>query len=162
MYKYHNIFLFMALIIVLGVAGCSQSNRPEGLPKLYSCQITITQDGKPLPEASIQFIGGESAKWPISGLTDASGIAKMVTYGQFPGVPAGDYHVVVQKTVENVLTVGSDYSSGSSDIYSLVEVKFTKAEETDLEISVSTGRNSQTFEVGKEVRVLVDSIRPGT
>lgn len=159
-YIYRTLSCFLCLFLT--ISGCSKTERPEGLPKLYPCIITITQDNDPVADAAIQLVGDCSNQWPITGLTNASGTASMVTYGQFPGAPVGEYKIVVKKTVEEIITPASENKSGTSNIFSLVDVQYTKDDKTPLEIRIDAGKNRHALDVGKEVRVLVDTIRPGT
>jgi len=94
-----NWFLAVALWGILGgilvfTVGCGQK-LPSDLPKLYPAQIEVTADGIGLDGAivtlSLTAGGGES----VGGTTDAKGIAKLYTRGQYAGVPAGKYKVCV-------------------------------------------------------------------
>lgn len=154
--------LSCVLFLALTMVGCFRSNRPEGLPKLYPCSITVTQDGQPLAGASIQLVDDAIDRWPVTGLTNSSGTASLVTYGKFPGAPAGEYRVIVKKSNVKVLSVGDEHTSGSREIYSLVAIEYTKGDATPLKIRVEKGRNRQDFDIGQEVRILVDKIRPGS
>jgi hypothetical protein len=59
-------------------------------------------------------------------------------------------------------TPASEYVSGVTQVYSLIDVKYTEPKTSPLEMSVKKGRNTMSFETGKPVRILVDTIRPGT
>ena len=142
--------------------GCGPSNRPEGLPSLSPCTITVTQQEKPLADASVQLIPKFESPWPVTGLTDASGNAVMVTYGQFKGAPLGEYTVVITKNESKSEGNADEYSSGITEIFSLVDVQYTKPETSTLEITVEKKRNTKKCELGGPVHVLVDTIRPGT
>jgi hypothetical protein len=65
-------------------------------------------------------------------------------------------HKVVQKTK------GDDYNAGISEIFSLIEVNYIKAETSPCSVEVKKGRNELKFDLGKKVRILVDKITPGT
>ncbi|MDR2170477.1 MAG: hypothetical protein LBP59_10080 [Planctomycetaceae bacterium] len=82
-----------SILFFVTIIGCgSDSHRPNDLPKLYSCKITVTQDGVPLPDASVNIIAKDiSTKYKnASGMTDSNGVAEMLTHG-FVGAPAGSY-----------------------------------------------------------------------
>jgi len=114
-------------------------------------------------DVSIRLVPKIASEWPVSSITNADGKANLVTYGQFAGAPAGEYTVVLSKTVsEEVEPAKDEYTSGVTKIYSLIDEKYTKPETSTLEITIEKKRSSQTFDAGKPVRVLVDTIRPGT
>ena len=116
--------LFSILLFVLLTSGCAPSNRPPGLPRLYPATITITQKGKPLSDVSIRLVPETPSEWSVSGTTNASGTAKLVTYGQFDGVPEGSYTVVLSKVVrEKVSPARNENSSASWDVYELIGVE---------------------------------------
>ena len=160
--KHFFVFSF-ASVLFLSFGGCSPSNRPDGMPPLHPCTVTITQNGSPAADVSVRFVTKETSAWPVTGTTDASGKAAMVTYGQFKGAPLGEYTVVVSKTEsESEGGATNEYSSGITRIFSLIAVEHTQEETSKLQITVQKGSNAETFEVGEPVRILVDTIRPGT
>ena len=151
-------------ILAVLLVGCTPSNRPAGLPPLHPCTITITQNGSPLADVSVWLVATEPSEWPSTGVTDASGQAMIVTFGQFRGAPIGEYAVVLSKTVSEFNgTRGPDGEivSGKTEFFSLVAVEYTKSETSVLKMTVVKGNNVQTFEIGEPVRILVDTIRPG-
>jgi len=157
-------FCVLLSILVVLLNGCAPSNRPAGLPPLHPCTVTVTQNGTPLADVSVQLISKETEAWPTTGVTDASGNAVIVTYGRFHGTPVGEYTVVLSKT-ESVSTggqSGEETNSGTTEIFSLIAVEYTKAETSKLRMTVSVGKNAQSFDIGAPVRVLVDTIKPGT
>ncbi|MDR0337995.1 MAG: carboxypeptidase-like regulatory domain-containing protein [Planctomycetaceae bacterium] len=142
--------------------GCNHSRRPAGLPVLHPCAITVTQNGEPVADVSVQLVSKEESVWSVTGTTDTSGNAVLVTFGQFRGAPVGDYKVVLSKRLMETNTSASEYVSDITQVYSLIDVKYTDSETSPLEMSVEKGRNAMSFEIGSPVRVLVDTIRPGT
>ena len=98
--------------------GC-KSNLPPDLPKLYPCKVTITLDGVPTEGVSVTFSPSDGAKWPAGGTTEPDGTAMLNTNGQYPGVAAGQYKVILYKdsvevigeTVKESLLIGKDYTS---------------------------------------------------
>ena len=148
--------LGLSLFVLL--SGCkTDDGRPKDLPKLYSCTITVIQDGQPLEGANVTFRAKDpTVKFATcSGTTDASGTAKIMTYG-FPGVPTGSYKVIVKK----IISEGGEPSTDASKIssgkkvseYSLVASEFTKEDTTTLEMEITTQKSEQTFDVGKSVK----------
>jgi hypothetical protein len=147
--------------ILLGlftIIGCQQEQRPEGLPALVPFQLILTQDTQPLVGASVQLVSQE-IHFPVTGLTDANGVARLVTYGQFSGVPLGTYKVIVIKT-ETEGETSEEKQTQPIFIYSLVDPVLKNRETTTLEVIVEKNKNSATLEVGKPVRVLIDTIKP--
>ena len=161
-------FRFFAFLILLSfVWGCSEK-LPDGIPPLHPCRIVITQDGKPLEGASLQLYSTGGSKWHSSGTTDSSGAADIVTQGQYRGVPEGTYKITVQK--EEVISLATpeelaaiekakaenpqwfDAPRIKQEHWQLVEKEYTLENSTSLEITISQGKNSETFDVGKAVR----------
>ncbi|MDR0335596.1 MAG: hypothetical protein LBI18_00730 [Planctomycetaceae bacterium] len=161
MFKPFCYVVFLCLCVPF-LSGCNQSQRPAGLPPLHPCTITVTQNGEPIADVSVQLVSKEESVWSVTGITDTSGNAILVTFGQFRGAPVGDYKVVLSKRLTETNTPASEYVSGITQVYSLIDVKYTDSETSPLEMSVKKGRNAMSFEIGSPVRVLVDTIRPGT
>ena len=93
------------MVIVFGffstMTGCSGQKLPNGMPKLYPCQLTITMDGSSLSEASVSLIPaeGNNNTYTAGGTTDQNGNVTIMVNGQFIGAPLGKYHVLVVKTL---------------------------------------------------------------
>lgn len=155
-------FLLLAMVVALMFVGCRREYRPDGLPKLHPCTVTVTQEGKPLTDATVKLFDVNGGEWPVSGLTDAAGVAKMVTYGQFDGAPAGEYKVIVVKRRTDWKGKVDGFTPANADVFSLIELSFAEPETSTLTFNVEKGRNTRTFEVGKPVEIIVDRIRPGT
>ncbi|MCL2119250.1 MAG: carboxypeptidase-like regulatory domain-containing protein [Planctomycetaceae bacterium] len=148
------------MLAVLSIAGCTRDDgKPKDLPPLFPCEITITQEEKPLAGATIalESFGEVKTVYLPSGITDERGKAVLSTYG-FKGVPVGTYKVTVRKTViEDVTQVMDSYgdmvdSPGTE--YRTVEPKFSNANTTphELEITNSKKMTQATFDVGKPVK----------
>jgi len=164
----------LLFVIVLSVVcGCSSEKRPVGMPPLHPCRVTITQDGKPLAEAMIRLHGtGSGTQWSCSGTTNSQGVADLLTQGQFRGVPEGTYKVTVQKdevvslaTPEQLAALEKakaenpqwyDPPNIRQEFWQLVEKDYTLVDSTPFEMTVSKGKNNETFDVGKAVRVKQD------
>ena len=77
--------LVVCALIALGCTGCKKDQRPADLPEdMTPCKIILTQEGKPLADATIEFAYSTQVKYTTSGSTDENGVATMVTYG-YPG-----------------------------------------------------------------------------
>jgi hypothetical protein len=158
-------YTFILILFFATFTGCGQrSQRPDDLPQLSPCKITVTQDGVPLQEANVVMFSKEtSVKYRnATGMTDNNGIAEMRTYG-FSGVPVGVYKIMVKKTIlegakEYVDELGTPQVSGGKD-YNLVNQKYQDEKTTDLEIEVTSGNNEISIDVGKPVHELYQSTR---
>ncbi|MDR3108581.1 MAG: hypothetical protein LBU65_02675 [Planctomycetaceae bacterium] len=157
-------FRFIQLIllcVLFFVSGCSNSLQPKDLPKLYSCVITITQEGKPLDGATVELVvtDHENSKYKSLAITDVEGKAIMSTYGH-NGVPVGKYKAVVTKEITDDI-VYKENESGGKDLvsykkYKMVEEQFSDPQITSHEIEITgKGKVAKTFDVGKAIRQLV-------
>ncbi len=160
------IFILFAIGSVCFTVGCDRAKRPADLPKLYPCSITLKQDGKPATGVSVTLLPEEKIleKWPSAGLTDNSGCAKLVTYGQFKGVPSGKYKVLLGKTETKGEDVSEDTPLSKRPpiiVYSLVELKYTDREKTPLTLTVDNKSISEDFDIGSAVRIIIDKMIPG-
>ncbi len=161
-----NVAFLCAAIILLVQSGCSKP-RPDGMPPLVDCTIVLKySDGKPAEGVTVVLrpVSQGLEKWSSAGKTDSSGKAKIVTYGQYPGAPEGEYKVVLNK-VEIVGEANSEDGTAVQtepiEYYSLVETDYTTEEKTPLSLTVGKKSVSETFDVGKETRELVDRFVPG-
>ena len=93
--------LLWCLLVIVAAFGVSCTRAPEGMPKMYSCTITVTKDSAPV-EGAMVLLSPESpgADLISSGVTDASGNAKIVSLyknHQAKGAPEGSYKVTITK-----------------------------------------------------------------
>lgn len=136
------------------------------MPKLNPTTITVVQDGAPLADAMITLMSADgSSKWSSGGTTDASGVATMVTHGQYKGVPTGKYKVAVSKTVgEGTPPPPKPYDEESARVYQeyidsgatyteffVVDPQFRLVDTTPLELEVVDGKNDLKVDVGEAV-----------
>jgi len=171
-------FVIVFLVLFAGVVvtnGCSKQRRPDGMPPIYPCTIVITQEGKPLADASVRLYSNE-VMFYVSGTTDASGSAVIRTHGEFPGAPEATYKVVVSKEekeyIESAAVTAArekakekgemfEEPSLPFNLYSYVEDQFTKSDTTPLEMTVTKGKNNhQSFEAGKAGRISLGKMTP--
>ena len=168
----HNRLIIVSIAIGCTVfAGCNDSSNPKptGFPTTVPCVVTITQEGTPLVGAMVSLIPSDGAKdWLFDATTDASGRAKIFTYGRKAGAPKGKYKVVVNKTetepskytmpdendVVAVERYYRDVINEKLNSYTLVESEYTEPGTTPLTLEVA-GKTAETFEVGKQVRHLL-------
>jgi hypothetical protein len=154
--------IYCTLCIVscaLFFSGCGDSTRPADLPKLYPCKITITQNGKPLENATVTLIAKTKSKYGVSSATtDVSGMASLWTYG-FNGVPSGEYGVTVTKigvegTKESKTIEGNPIQTGGN-VYSYVDAKFGDENNPPYFINATENGVAETFDVGTPVRIFL-------
>ena len=160
--KRRRIAFIFALLTIATCVSCAKVQKPDGMPDLYPCTITLTQGGEPLEGAAIicQSDDPKLIRWAITGLTDANGIAKISTMGKFQGAPVGTYAVVVTKEetegAESAPADIGDMTSGGSrkTVFSLVSLELTTKETTPLKMTVEAkGANKFEFDCGEKVRV---------
>lgn len=160
------------VIIALGtlfLMGCGQK-LPDGMPKLYPTLITITQEGKPVADANVKLMKKDELtyKWLAGGRTDELGVCKVKTQGKYDGAPAGDFSVVVYKTVVNESATRKSTPTPSDPAEAaewsrkvaeeeasrdVIDTKYKKIQTTDLTISIQEGKNEESFDVGPEVDI---------
>lgn len=168
----HSLFLLltMAIFVIGMISGCRDASRPADLPKLQPCTLTFTQEGKPLAGAIISLEPvDKSSKWSVTSITDESGTAKIVTHGQFPGAPEGDYIIVItkeeneqEKSDRKVYDdLGNEIDAGGMiSTFTCVEKEYTDAKTSPLKYAVIKGKNTREFECGKAIRVLLRKVAP--
>lgn len=88
-----------AMTAVLSFTGCGGVKTPEGMPTLIPATVVLTQADKPLADAELTLHSTSTppSSWAVSGKTDASGKAVLMTSGQYKGAPAGPYTLCVRK-----------------------------------------------------------------
>ena len=166
MHAIRNAAMFCLAVLFLIPSGCSKP-RPDGMPELVQCTVVLKySDGKPAEGVTVVLNSDSPAllKWPSAGVTDSSGKAKIVTYGQYPGAPEGEFKVMLKKIEIVGETNSDDGSEGQKEpieYYSLVGTDFTKPETTPLTLTVGKKSVSETFDIGEEKRELVDRFVPG-
>ncbi len=163
----------LGLALAVSALGCGQK-KPDGMPDLEQVALTVIQDGKPLDGATVNLKSTDPGnKWTSGGRTDATGVANLVTHGQYKGVPVGKYKVAVSKTVgegtppppspideESARKYKEYVDSGATyEEFSVVDSKFGIIETTTLEIEVVKGKNDLSVDVGPAVREKINTGR---
>jgi hypothetical protein len=153
-------YLTGIFIVVLPILnGCSQSIH-EGLPPLYPCSITVIQDGKPLTGANVSLVrlDGEP-RWVVCGITNSSGVATIQTQMRYSGAPEGTYKVRISITVSEGQAklvpsgdVEQPLSVGDIPSYFVVDPKYDHFNTTPFEISITNGKNKESFDVGQSIK----------
>lgn len=161
--------IVMTLLMSLLLTGCGEK-RPDGMPPLTPCELTVTQENAPLIGATVSLIPADGmAKWNIVSITDEKGIAKIMTNGQYNGVPEGNYKIIIMKIEEEAKTgpavpkpgepgydeaVANLGNKPSAKRYFLIDKKFTNPASTPLSIEIKgTAPLKQNLDAGKTVRI---------
>ena len=156
------IFAFTLFISLLFQAGCGDSGRPADFPKLYSVSVEVTQQDQPLEGATVTLISKTPTTYgTASAQTNASGVAKLLTYG-YNGVPSGEYSVLIQKlgtegAVESRTLEGVPVMLGGQT-YNYVDAKYSQEFSTPYSLSVEKKGVKEKFEVGEPVRLLFGNL----
>ena len=94
---------FVVLVVLVVFSGCGKS-RPEGMPPLVSCTVTVKDGSQPIGDIHIGLRSPDAhGGWGIGGRTNASGVAKIMTiFASFEGtgVPTGTYQVVLSEIID--------------------------------------------------------------
>lgn len=156
--KSQKIISFFFLFACVIVFGCKSEKKPEGMPPIYSTEITILSEGKELADVGVVLLPvDKTQQWTAGGTTDSSGKATMNTYSKFPGAPEGKFKVCVSKSLdEPAPNTDPDSPSVGYISYNLVDTKYGDPETTDFEIEIFKGqKNAATFDVGPVIKELV-------
>jgi len=159
-------------IFLLNLWGCGGPAKPDGLPVLHPCKITIVQSGKPLDDAIVQLYGvNNSVPWTVIGVTNSFGVAVIKTQAQFVGAPEGEYVVTVTKNIQDKSQFPASPPKDKQEaekwydakererlaVHSFVSSEFTSPIETALRMTVTSNskQNMETFDVGPPVDDIV-------
>lgn len=164
--------IFMVFFLITAhFTGCGGQKLPADMPKPYPVSVTVIQDEKPLPEASIALMHTDG-KWSATGKTGADGVARdFYTNGTYKGVVPGKFKVVVKKieTEREHVEIPPEPTDPQEKYawrtkykesrtppkeYDLVEKQYGDTKTTPLEIAVTSEKNEFSVDVGKGVRVL--------
>ncbi|MCL2744630.1 MAG: carboxypeptidase-like regulatory domain-containing protein [Planctomycetaceae bacterium] len=158
--------LLFAIVISLFVSGCGGQQRPDGFPKVFPVELTVTQEGKPLAGASVSLRSSET-QWAIGGATDANGKVKLVTNG-YPGAPTGKFKVIIVKTgggegTEERIRIltegnGSEESIAAANritvkFYSFVNPEYNEVDKTPLEVEITPSTKTLEVDAGPAVKI---------
>ena len=152
----------LLLIFSFGLlSGCGGKKLPDGMPKLYPVSISVTQEGKPLADASISFrYPNNSAPWAVGGQTDTAGKAKLYTNG-YPGAPLGQFNVVIFKQ-DNVGLKERGEAEGRLDpdagkikvrIWSCVEPQYNDPNKTPIHVEITEKTKTVDIDAGPAVQI---------
>lgn len=134
------------------LCGCNRlPDRPEGLPPLYPCSITVKFGGESIEDITVSLLPEDSTcKWKSGGQTDKNGRVAVKTAFAFPGAPSGKYTVAFTKQEERI---GNTYEDMTP--VSLIPRKYgpTRSQE---KVEIVEGKNEFFFELdGGEEKLAV-------
>lgn len=156
----------VSLLVIIGLfaltSGCSEP-KPDGMPELYPVKLTFTQEGKPLVGASVLLVpeSEELRRWGCGGLTDASGVIHLRTYGKYDGIAVGKYKITVSLIYSDAEEELKKHASDSPEYRALstknppnqyIPKKYVDKKTTPFEIEVVAGKNAKTFDIPEKVK----------
>jgi len=92
-----TVTLFLLSSCLVALVGCSKG---AGKSERTAVTGTVTYQNKPISGAMVQFVPLAGAGEPGSARTDASGKYELLNAKGGPGVPAGEYKVVISRVVD--------------------------------------------------------------
>lgn len=146
--------------IVLGLVLCTGCGKQQAeVPKTYPVSIKIAYKGQPVDGANVMLVPQDASGKGASGITDASGTAKMGLPGLAEGAVPGKYWVSVSKAAgtqsdpnisaeefyQNYEQQGGNADPAASGPQHLLPVKYLSAQSAGLECVVEE-KNDQLFE----------------
>lgn len=148
----------VGLVILTQLVGCGPK-KPDGMPKLYPCELTFTQGGKPVEGVLVNLYPDEGCdqRWRSGGTTDASGVIRPRTEGKFDGVPVGKYKITAFKTIieDGPAPTEEQIKNGDTNFAAkqrrFVDPQFEFPDQTPLRLEVKEGKNAETFDLGDPI-----------
>ena len=118
--------IFTLLIVLLLLVGCRRTiPRPDGMPDLVPCTVTVTFGGETIENVGVLLRSTESGnRWGAGGRTDTKGKIILKTAGAFEGVVPGEYIISFSKRVTR-----SDSPMGGE--VSLIPEKYAPGQSTE-------------------------------
>ncbi|MDR1959583.1 MAG: hypothetical protein LBQ54_11185 [Planctomycetaceae bacterium] len=147
------LFQIILLILVLtGLNGCHKPlpERPQGMPALYPCTVSVTFGGRPISGVQVVLVPEEKdSRWRPTGLTDSRGIAVLSSSYGYAGAPEGKYTA----TFSLIREPEEGASRGASSL-SLIPLKYSPGKSQEKIEIVSKGKNDITLSLdgGEEYR----------
>ncbi|MDO5554977.1 MAG: hypothetical protein Q4G68_14570 [Planctomycetia bacterium] len=161
-----GIILLTLVSLLLVNEGCGRKKRPNGLPDLRPCKITVTQNGQPAEGVLVMLapVEGGTCPWAVTGHTDANGTAVIMTHGEYRGAPEGHYKIFLSKQViEGCDPASMERPSAKNPmyIYTTIEPQYTSLDTTPLTVQVGRRGARTTCDVGPAVHELLEKITTG-
>jgi len=138
------------LTVMFMLAGCSGSDNP----KTYETTITVTLDGKPVPEAQITFHPQDAENTNSAyGETDDKGVCRIMTFEEADGAVPGKYQVAFRKIETIVEPDPTEYDPEGVRVVSETEIipsiYNVPSEEHTIEVT-EDGPNEWTFDLSSK------------
>ena len=148
----------LAAYLLGPIVGCSGGpQRPDDLPPLVSCTVTIVEQAGPVADATITLLP-QTGRWVGIGRSDQAGVAIVHTQGRFAGIPAGHYAVTIIKR-ERLAGAPADPMTEAEDLAytaarrrgpfwrSSLPTRYAEAETSGLTVEVKDKPVAVTFQI---------------
>jgi hypothetical protein len=125
--------------------------RPDDLPELHPCSITVTFGGNILEGVLVTLIPEDGSKWKPSATTDSNGTSKPDASFGFTGVPQGKYTVAFTFITDN--PDYNDRDRKSQRFRSLIPLKYGLKKSTE-KVEIKAGEKnvfSFALDAGEEL-----------
>lgn len=155
--------IIFAIVLLCLFIGCNEQKLPSDMPELIQCTVTVIQDGKPLPDATVVFQNTDVlTRFVVGGRTDAKGVAVIRTDARYDGAPAGNYKIGVSKIEVSKIPLPArdapDYAAKmkeiENDTFQCVDKKFVSPSDSGLTISVASPKAEAQLDVGSEKKTV--------
>ncbi|MDR2438473.1 MAG: hypothetical protein LBE12_03745 [Planctomycetaceae bacterium] len=146
--------IFVLVLLTIICASCNTKpklERPNDLPELHPCSITVTFGGKILEGVLVTLIPEDGSKWKPNATTDSNGTSKPNASFGFTGVPQGKYTVAF-----TLITDNPDYDDSkthSRRFRSLIPLKYQPGKSTE-KVEIKAGEKnvfSFALDAGEEL-----------
>ena len=151
---------FCLVLLLALLVGCTKKPMPDGMPTLYRVSISVTQEGKPLADAtvSLRYADSSAGTWAVGGRTGAEGTANLFTNG-YRGAPVGAFKVLLFKQENEGL---KEYSESANfedaqrikvKIWSCLKEEYNDPEKTPLEVEITSSTKTLKVDAGPAVKI---------
>jgi 5-hydroxyisourate hydrolase-like protein (transthyretin family) len=147
--------LFFTVFLTVFCPACNNRpklKRPEGMPELQSCSVTVTFGGNPKEGVLVTLMPEGGSKWKPSGTTDSDGTAIPDASFGFKGAPTGKYTVTFTCITDNPNY--DEKKTNSRRFLSLIPLKYGQGKSTET-VEVKAGdKNNFSFalDAGEEMK----------
>lgn len=142
---------YWVLLLSVGLVGCGEDEK--GQPTLHPVTGKLTRGGQPVANVQVMFVPATREGRGATGITDASGMFKMISPNAGEGVPAGQYKVVLtQAAASDAASVDmSRYTSGKdptkAEATEAFPTEYGSEQTTPKTVEVKTGPNEINIEL---------------
>ncbi|MDR3197137.1 MAG: hypothetical protein LBU34_04640 [Planctomycetaceae bacterium] len=140
----NRIFICLTVLALSAIlcTSCNNGNqlvRPDGMPELCPCSVTVTFGGKTIEGVIVLVTPEDASKWGASGSTDKNGTAVLSTSYGFKGVPAGKYVIAFTRIIQNPNFNENDPKS--MPFHSLIPAKYGQGKSTE-KVEIKAGEKN--------------------